>query len=137
MAEYNLPQPVDPSTVYSPRDAVSDVHVVYDGGAQGDGSNPWAGWSVARLKWYGVPAVGCRWNGGGVHGVGNPAPRGYPAWFIIPGPLGDPLVQAVLHLPGGPGTASEYRMDKLVREFLTVVREAKSEELVRLMRPRV
>lgn len=68
---------VDPASVISPQDKVSDVEVIYDGG---EGS-----WSVAKLKWAGTPDLGIRWNGSyNNQPTGLPQSRGYPTWFIVP-----------------------------------------------------
>lgn len=82
----------DPKKVCSPKDAVSDLDVIYDGG---DSSV-----SVAKLKWYGDQKTGIRWNVGmrewndpskkaGKECVGVPSSRGYPTWFVIPDELLD------------------------------------------------
>jgi hypothetical protein len=57
-----------PNTVTSPRDCVSNINVIFDGGT---GSSPF---SVAKLDWDGTPCIAMRWNVGqtadnGVAGV--------------------------------------------------------------------
>ena len=80
---------IKPETVLSPRGAIEDLEVVYDGGEHN--------WSLAKMKWYGEPVVAMRWNGGRekrippseVPGVGTPSSRGYPTWFILPQEVAD------------------------------------------------
>jgi hypothetical protein len=77
-------------TVISPRDCVSNIVPIYDGG-------PISGeYSVAILEWNGDPCVGIRWNiterelndadkvSGAKICVGEPNSRGYATWFILP-----------------------------------------------------
>ena len=77
-------------TVISPKDRVSNVVPLYDGGPiQGE-------YSVAILEWNGDPCVGIRWNiterelddsdkvAGIKTCVGEPNSRGYATWFILP-----------------------------------------------------
>jgi hypothetical protein len=75
---------VDPATVLSPKNAVTSIEVLYDGG-QGS-------WSAARLGWCGKEKLGIRWNGDEGSGIGNPQSRGNPTWFVIP----DELASVVL-----------------------------------------
>lgn len=82
-----------PQTVTSPRDYVSNVRVIYDGG---DGS-----FSVAKIDWEGQPCLVMRWNvarrewhdakkvAGNKTCAGMPTSRGYPVWFVIPDELLD------------------------------------------------
>ena len=85
MFKHHLPQ-----TVISPRDCVSNVQVLYDGGAiPGE-------YAVARLDWNGQPTLGIRWNiaqreasdpdkiSGKKICMGEPSSHGYPTWFILP-----------------------------------------------------
>ena len=76
---------IHPEMVVSPKNAVSDLQIVYDGK---EGS-----WSLATLKWNERSAVGIRWNGGSSDtrfpGIGNPQSRGVPTWFILPDDLQD------------------------------------------------
>jgi hypothetical protein len=85
MFKHHLPQ-----TVLSPRDCVSNVQIIYDGGAlPGE-------YAVARLDWNGQPTLGIRWNiaeretgnpdkvSGKITCMGEPNSRGYPTWFILP-----------------------------------------------------
>ena len=75
----------------SPKEAVTHLRVLYDGGEQTEASREWEGWSVAELEWYEEPVLACRWNGsednGDVSAIGNPQSRGLPTWFVIPKPL--------------------------------------------------
>lgn len=76
--------------VKSPKDLISDVEELYDGG-------PHKGqYSVAKIKWKGETCVGIRWNvtereltnidkaTGKIICKGEPNSRGYPTWFILP-----------------------------------------------------
>ena len=56
---------VDPRTVISPKNLVSDLRIVYDAGP--------AEWAVATFYWGDKPAVGIRWNGEPGEGVGSPS----------------------------------------------------------------
>ncbi len=67
---------IRPSEVISPKDKVSDVRVIVEGGP-GDSS-------VALLNYDGVKSVGVRWNGTDGSRVGNPQSRGVGTWFILP-----------------------------------------------------
>jgi hypothetical protein len=78
----------DPKTVFSPKEMVKSVEVVYDSG-------PVAfSWSVARLRWGDSPAVGIRWNGDERSSKGLPQARGNPTWFIVPDQLADAVLAA-------------------------------------------
>lgn len=82
-----------PSQVTSPRDCVSNVVTVFDGGI---GANPF---SIALVTWNGDVRTGMRWNvtlrewddtnkgSGSIMSVGEPNSRGYPTWFILPNEL--------------------------------------------------
>jgi hypothetical protein len=81
----------DPREVTSPKTAITLLKVLYDGGEQTKTGGEWDGWSVAEFKWYGVPAVGVRWNGSTknpdfVSPRGNPHSR-EPTWFVLPEPV--------------------------------------------------
>lgn len=97
-------------TVISPRDCVSHVQVIYDGGAiPGE-------YAVARLDWNGQPTMGIRWNiterelnnpakaNGTIPCVGEPNSRGYPTWFILP----DTFLQNILADGDVAGAIREY-----------------------------
>jgi len=80
-----------PSSVNSPKDCVSNVQVVYDGGDKSV--------SVAKLDWDGEPCIAMRWNvarrewddpekkSGKRMAVGMPTSHGYPVWLILPNKL--------------------------------------------------
>jgi hypothetical protein len=78
----------DPKTVLSPKALVESVEVIFDQGPVDDS------WSVARLKWYGSPVVGIRWNGDSRSSKGTPQARGNPTWFIVPKELEDAVLNA-------------------------------------------
>ena len=77
-----------PDTVTSPRDAISNVEVLYDGG---DDSV-----SVARITWFGNEVLAMRWNIAlrewddpekiNEHKIclGMPVSSGFSTWFILP-----------------------------------------------------
>jgi hypothetical protein len=82
-----------PADVLSPKDCISNVRTIYDGGA-----NP-GEFSVAIVEWNEEPCIGVRWNitereiddedkiSGKKICVGEPNSRGYPTWFILPNDL--------------------------------------------------
>jgi len=83
---------VDPSQVISPRDCVSNVRVLFDGGEQSI--------SIAKIEWEGQDCIGARWNvakrewdvpdkQAGKVCLGMPTSRGLPVWFILPPELLD------------------------------------------------
>jgi len=79
---------IDPQNVISPRDCVSNVEVLYDGGADSV--------SLAKIAWEGKDCFAIRWNvakrewndpkkqEGIKQCVGMPTSRGYPVWFVLP-----------------------------------------------------
>ncbi len=79
---------VNPLNVVSPRDCVSNVNVIFDGGEES--------FSIAEMDWEGTKAVGIRWNvasrecddseklEGKKECKGMPVSRTYPVWFILP-----------------------------------------------------
>jgi hypothetical protein len=84
---------IDPRTVLSPKNSVSDVEIIFNTGPTSNS------WSVARLRWDGEPAVGIRWNGGEEGGTkGNPQSRGNPTWFIVPVELAERVLEEAEHL---------------------------------------
>lgn len=87
----------DPRAVQSPKKWVSNVQVVYDGGADDC--------AVARLDWDGKPGVGIRWNGNSDQPLGNPQGRGHPMWFLVPDEFEDVVLERAREL--GPETALE------------------------------
>jgi len=80
---------IDPKTVLSPKESVSDVEVIFNTGPVPDS------WSVAKLVWQGASRVGIRWNGEEDEGgKGNPQSRGNPTWFILPNQLAGQVLEA-------------------------------------------
>ena len=68
-----MPDYCDPRTVNGPKSHVSNVRVIYDGGANDC--------AVAQLDWDGEPGVGLRWNGTSTdQPLGSPQSRGHPFW---------------------------------------------------------
>ena len=82
----------DPRTIYSPRDAIQDVDVVFE--------DP-DGVSIAKIKWYDEDKIGIRWNismrewddvdkkSGIKECLGMPISNGYSTWFILPNEISD------------------------------------------------
>jgi len=77
---------IHPSMVLSPKSAISDLSVIYDGG---EGK-----WSVAVMIWNGEPTLAIRWNGEN-GSLGHPQSRGIPTWFIIPDDLKDAIIAEI------------------------------------------
>lgn len=83
----------DPEKVVSPRDCISEVTTIFDGGADYDKHEPF---SLAVVTWDGEKRIGIRWNvtyrewedqdkkSGVKMCVGEPNSRGYPTWFMLP-----------------------------------------------------
>lgn len=79
---------VNPANVVSPRDCISNLKVIFDGGVDS--------FSVAEMDWDGSKVLGIRWNvalrewdrqdklSGLVICLGMPTSRAYPVWFILP-----------------------------------------------------
>ena len=77
-----------PKDVLSPKDWISDLKVIYDGGA--------TGFSIATMKWKNEQVLGIRWNlsmreysdpnkqNGVVPCHGMPMSYTHPVWFILP-----------------------------------------------------
>lgn len=77
-----------PGTITSPRDYISNIRVIFDGGE--------ASFSLAKLDWEGKPCFAMRWNvarrewddieksSGKKVCVGMPSSHGYPVWFVLP-----------------------------------------------------
>lgn len=79
---------IDPETVVAPRNRLTSVEILYNGGP--------GGWSVARLDYDGEERIGIRWNGAeGKGGIGNPQSRGRPTWFVVPKELADVIGEEV------------------------------------------
>jgi len=95
----------NPKHVKSPKDAVTHLRILYDGGEEiGATASDWEGWSVAELEWYEEPVLACRWNGStntarGVSEIGNPQSRGHPTWFILPRALEGAVRSALKEAP--------------------------------------
>lgn len=70
------------SAYIKPRDAVAPQGVVEIDRILIDGGEYDV--SIARGAWDGVPRLLIRWNGGSENPKGFPAPRGHPAWHVIP-----------------------------------------------------
>ena len=92
---------LDPKLVTSPKGAISDLEVLYDGKEQDvpiEGVESWQiGWSLAKLKWHGVEAHAMRWNAGTTVGapLGNPQSRGIATWFVLPKNIGEVVYRQV------------------------------------------
>jgi hypothetical protein len=84
---------IDPKTVLSPKDQLTNLKVIYDGGELQAGQ-PFSGWSLAEFDWNESPAIGIRWNGE-EDGVGTPAAFGRPMWFVLPLPVGQQAQDAL------------------------------------------
>jgi hypothetical protein len=137
---------IEPKHVISPKNYVSNVIPVYDGGEKDC--------SVALLKWEGQDGVGMRWNGGSEPDErptpGNPQSRGLPTWFLIPddfevailqtlldkGLLGggsidkakaEPAVRAAIAARGGKGEAAVPASDSLEEKMLVILEKFKAE----------
>lgn len=76
-----------PENVVSPKDAIKDVKVIFDGG---EGFV-----SVAKIQWKDEEKIGLRWNvamrewddhdkKNGKECLGMPTSTGHPVWFIVP-----------------------------------------------------
>ena len=82
-----------PEEVNSPKNHISNVRVIYDGGAK----NLKDTFSVAKVEWDGEDKIAVRWNVGRdewdinekIKKVcsGMPKSRQYPVWFILPDEL--------------------------------------------------
>lgn len=95
-----MPNYTNPSTVVSPQDCVSNVHVLFDGG---DSS-----FSIAEMDWQGVHTYGIRWNVSyrewqdpdKVNGLkpclGMPISNTRPVWFILPDSVTPVLIQQII-----------------------------------------
>ena len=130
MADDSIKRHVDPRTVLSPKGAITNLQVIYDGGLLVEG-DPWSGWSLARLHWYGWPATATRWNGVEGEHPGTPNGRGRSQWHILPSPLGEANVKAVTeHLNGK--EEQPNRLRRCVNEFMAAARDATPEEMTRL-----
>lgn len=92
----------DPKTVLGPKDRVSNVRVLYDGGANSS--------SVAQLDWEGKPGVAIRWNGNSEdQPLGSPQSRGHPFWFLVPEEFADVVLERARRLAPDSDLESAYR----------------------------
>ncbi len=128
-------QSIDPKTVLSPRAAVRNLNVMFDGGLWDDANQSWSGWSLAELNWDGRPAIGVRWNGEVGEGVGSPQSRGLPIWFILPEPLaGVALDRISKHLSGTSDDSPEVVPPRRrLLDLISFVRAASDEELTHMI----
>jgi len=77
---------VEPDEALSPKDRLSNLQVVHNGGP-GEAS-------IARGTWDGVPSeILIRWNGTEEKPLGYPSNRGYATWHVLPRDLLDLIVQ--------------------------------------------
>ncbi len=69
---------ITPENVLSPRDRLSHLQVLYDGGE--------AEISIAYGFWDGVDSLFIRWNGENIdhRTLGNPQSSGHATWFALP-----------------------------------------------------
>lgn len=79
----------NPRLINSPRQHLQVVKIIFDGGVE-------PGYSIAIVKWDGVPSIAIRWNvtdnefydaekvKENIECVGNPQSRGVPTWFLLP-----------------------------------------------------
>ena len=92
----------DPRTVQGPKKSVSNVRVVYDGGANRC--------AVAQLDWEGKPGVGIRWNGSSdEQPLGNPQSHGNPVWFLVPEEFQDAVLARAQELAPETTLEAGYR----------------------------
>jgi hypothetical protein len=109
---------IPPETVLSPKGRVDDIDVIYDKGPST------ASWSIAKLKWNKVEAIGIRWNGDEDHLVGTPQSRGKATWFIVPEEIAEAVLSAATNL-------SQRKSDSLLAGYREMAadreREAEAE----------
>jgi hypothetical protein len=106
---------ITPNNVRSPKDSISDLEVVYDGGESGDEDQE--GYSICHMTWEdGKSRMGIRWNGNEKGPVGNPQSRGIPTWFILPEKVETLFYVGALIWEKAISNADEYRM---LSNFLT------------------
>jgi hypothetical protein len=125
---------VNPNTVLSPKQSVSNLCVIFDGGLY-NVNDPWSGMSVAQLLWEGSPAVGIRWNGVLGENVGQPQSRGLPTWFILPDPLVGPVLDCIdQHVKGGNSASAEALPPRRrLLDLIAFVRAASDAELASMI----
>lgn len=109
---------IDPHHVDSPKNSVSSLFPVYDGGE----------WniSVTLIKWDGEDRVAMRWNGGTEKGStkptpGNPQSRGLPTWFVIDPVFDLAILKTLIELKliGG-GTIDKQKAEKAVHDAIAI-----------------
>ena len=76
-----------PEDAECPRDRIREgsLKVIY--------TSPDDEWSLAEMIFDDEPRIGCRGNGD-IHDPddkGNPRSHNHATWFILPGPIGDPI----------------------------------------------
>lgn len=111
---------IDPKTVLSPRDSVSNVEVIFNNGPAR------YSWSIAKLMWADEPRVGIRWNGEeNENGIGMPQARGNPTWFVVPKDLAD----CILHRAEELAKQTSRTLEAAYREMASdYEREIEAEE---------
>jgi hypothetical protein len=77
-----------PQDVTSPREKVSNLQVIFDGGEDE--------LAIATMSYSGNASVGMRWNGNSAQPKGYPTSRNQPVWLVVPnrGHM-DSIVQSV------------------------------------------
>ena len=100
---------IDPRLVTSPKNKLSNLHVIVDDGANAH--------SVAIFNWEGKKAVGVRWNGEKDNPLGNPQSRGIATWFILPTPIAIPYLENLVQA----GSVSNVNLP-IVQEYLDSAR---------------
>jgi hypothetical protein len=86
---------IDPKTVTSPKNKVSQVKVLFDRGPV-DSS-----WSIAQLTYDGDECIGIRWNGDEkASKKGVPLANAHPVWFILPKEIAGAIKEKVDQLNG-------------------------------------
>lgn len=85
-------KPKDPAKIFSPKDCISEVKVIFNGTHKDN-------YSLAIVKWKGINKIAIRWNinqrewnnqdkkNGLVECIGEPNSRGYATWFMLPPPF--------------------------------------------------
>ena len=104
---------INPKTVASPKNLVSNLEIIYDAGPSEDS------WAVARFTWAGrpTPSIGIRWNGNpSSKGVGTPQARGVPTWFLVPEDLEDAVLSAAQELTNGTEARLRNGYEEMTRD---------------------
>ena len=110
-----------PQDVLSPKVAVSNLRVIYNGGANS--------WAAALMDFEQEPSMGLRWNGEGKH-PGNPQSRGLPTWFIVPKEITVPLLSSLLlnRLIGGEDIQRDIA-EQTIQRFIALHGEEASQHV--------